>query len=632
MKKGFTLIELLAVLIILSIVSLVAAPLVTGIIDDAKEKSFKATCDEIYRSYNQYVVTNEIADDTCIVFDFSSNRNISETKYGIKYEPVAKLNLKGDLPQNGIYKICGDKRELIIDNEKYTCIRDGKRNQIIKGNILENDTTEPVLNNVTLTSTTSSIKVVVDALDEDGILEKYYYKINGEETTSQSNVKIYNNLEKNTEYEIEVVVENKSGLKSNSVIKKISTKNILNPSYSVTQTLLNDEYVLSNKITIKYDATNGLENYFKSTVDVIVEDGIVTSSCDTNTMPYGCKDLKTTLLVADTWYKTNNINPTITFKTNGVLYALTSDGLNISETSTYTVNNIETREIQNAILNDNTLITKQPTLTTTNNLAGDESGLYSSNKTNDGKITYYFRGNVDNYVMFAGYTWKIIRINEDGSVRMIMTEGINNNASYPYVTENADNYLSSYYSNSNAKKELDNWYSNNLSIYESYLSNEIYCEAARVINDTYHSAKLNNATLSLPDTYQPTFECSNDANNYGIINSKIGLITYDEVVYAGGSADKINTDYYLNLSNTRHIITMSPCGLRSSSNIYDIWFIRNWNMIYSAWKDQSGYLGATLSNDNSKYYASSLNPVINLKPTTKIVGKGTENKPYIVVN
>ena len=48
-------------------------------------------------------------------------------------------------------------------------------------------------------------------------------------------------------------------------------------------------------------------------------------------------------------------------------------------------------------------------------------GLYYTNKnTEDGKTTYYFRGAVtNNYVYFAGYYWRIIRINEDGSIRLI---------------------------------------------------------------------------------------------------------------------------------------------------------------------------------------------------------------------
>ena len=35
-------------------------------------------------------------------------------------------------------------------------------------------------------------------------------------------------------------------------------------------------------------------------------------------------------------------------------------------------------------------------------------------------ITYYFRGNVENnYVKFANYYWRIIRINGDGTIRIV---------------------------------------------------------------------------------------------------------------------------------------------------------------------------------------------------------------------
>lgn len=292
---------------------------------------------------------------------------------------------------------------------------------------------------------------------------------------------------------------------------------------------------------------------------------------------------------------------------------------------------LKNQTFKDAILSNNSLIQKEPTLTATSSESGDESGLYYSTDTNSGNPTYYFRGNVNNYVSFAGYTWRIIRINEDGTIRMIMTEGINNNTGYAYVNQNADNYLASYYTNSDAKKELESWYNNKLINYDAYISQEEYCEAARVRNDTSHAEKLNNVTLSLIGSYNPTFKCENDANNYGIVKSKIGLITTDEVIYAGGYADKINLDYYLNMSTTKHILTMSPAGLRTASNIYDIWFVRNWNILYSGWSNQNGVLAATLSNDKSTYFISSLVPVINIYSTLKVSGTGTKENPYTIV-
>ena len=47
-----------------------------------------------------------------------------------------------------------------------------------------------------------------------------------------------------------------------------------------------------------------------------------------------------------------------------------------------------------------------------------EKGIYAMT-TNEG-TTYYYRGSVENnYLEFAGYYWRVIRINEDGSIRII---------------------------------------------------------------------------------------------------------------------------------------------------------------------------------------------------------------------
>ena len=49
----------------------------------------------------------------------------------------------------------------------------------------------------------------------------------------------------------------------------------------------------------------------------------------------------------------------------------------------------------------------------------DENGYLCSASDNYG-MSYYYRGNVvDNYVSFAGYYWRILRINGDGSLRLI---------------------------------------------------------------------------------------------------------------------------------------------------------------------------------------------------------------------
>ena len=103
-----------------------------------------------------------------------------------------------------------------------------------------------------------------------------------------------------------------------------------------------------------------------------------------------------------------------------------------------------------------------PTLTTSSNNSKDDNGLYKSTDTNTGEPTYYFRGNVENnYVSFAGFTWRIVRINEDGTIRIIMQDGINDNAKYKFNSK-YNNYTYMYYSNSEAKTQLESWYQTNI--------------------------------------------------------------------------------------------------------------------------------------------------------------------------
>ena len=346
-RKGFTLIELLAVIVILSVLALITTPIIMDVIDTARKNSFKVTCMEIYNSYDTYIAFNDLSgkNNSNIIFDFSSKRQNTEIIEDIKYEPVSKLYLKGELPKNGIYQIQNDKRTLKADNGRYTCVIDENRNEILDGTVEENDTTAPVINDVIITSTTNSIKVVVDAIEEDGVIVKYYYKFNGEEIVSENNSKTYTNLKANEEYEIEVVVENKSGLKSNKVVKKIMTKSVSNPTIKQTsQTPTSGTWATSRTIQITYSNTNVTSPvyYFKSSVGATVASGVVTAACGTGTNPGTCTSSNITTLVANTWYKTTSTTPSVIYKANGTLYALTSDGKNISGTSTFTIGKIDT--------------------------------------------------------------------------------------------------------------------------------------------------------------------------------------------------------------------------------------------------------------------------------------------------
>ena len=258
-----------------------------------------------------------------------------------------------------------------------------------------------------------------------------------------------------------------------------------------------------------------------------------------------------------------------------------------------------------------------PTLTTSSNNTNDLNGLYKSTATNTGKSTYYFRGNVeDNYVSFAGQTWRIVRVNEDGTIRMIMQDGINNNTAYKF-NSNYKNYTYMYYSNSQAKTTLESWYQTNIGNNEQYskyvASGDYYCEQAKTIVDSSWSA--GSATMTVYSNYMPDFKCTTDANTKGFINSSVGLITYDELVRAGAYLGQKNDNYYL--YNKYDIWTMSPAGYKDSHSTAAVWCV---------------YTTGSIGEDyRAVYTLHTLRPIINIKSDTLATGSGTNTDPFKIV-
>ena len=108
-------------------------------------------------------------------------------------------------------------------------------------------------------------------------------------------------------------------------------------------------------------------------------------------------------------------------------------------------------------------------------------------------------------------------------------------------------------------------------------------------------------------TYEPTYECSNTNDLY---QTKIGLITADEVMYAGGTGYNYNYGYYLYTGNAYW--TMSPLNFNRGDA----------SMFYVDW---GGDLSRILV-----YSAYGVRPVINLSADVTITGGGTISDPYIV--
>ena len=181
--------------------------------------------------------------------------------------------------------------------------------------------------------------------------------------------------------------------------------------------------------------------------------------------------------------------------------------------------------------------------------------------------------------------------------------------------------------NSIAKTQVDNWYNSNLSSYTSYIEDTVYCND-RSISDLGEWNPDGGSTTSFlwfsPYTrtwtnYTPSLECNRAQDRLTVSSSKgngaltypVGLITSDEVMYAGGRGTTSNTSNTYYLYTNQNYWTMSPCG---SGSIFKV--------------SSSGCLG------NVSVYTTSnvvLRPVISLSPNAVISsGDGTSTNPYVI--
>ena len=104
--------------------------------------------------------------------------------------------------------------------------------------------------------------------------------------------------------------------------------------------------------------------------------------------------------------------------------------------------------------------------------------------------------------------------------------------------------------------------------------------------------------------------CSTDSNGASSHSGKVGLITYDEVVFAGGYPEIANSNYYLKQDYNWY--TMTPAGNTEDNEQIYIWSVSS-----------NGSLSSTLTTTGTR-----LRPVINLKSDTLV--KKDENGVYVV--
>ena len=311
------------------------------------------------------------------------------------------------------------------------------------------------------------------------------------------------------------------------------------------------------------------------------------------------------------------------------------------------------------------------------------NGLYST-EDEDG-TSYYFRGAVDNNVQFGEYTedyyvynyssryfqsletcqeynsrcsesnrvklasagdkmyWKIVRVNGDGSLRLIyngtsvthpeFTDDISTSNSVgisPYNLEYNDQKYAGYtYDNgtdSFIKKEVDTWYKNALgnTIYDSKIIEGRFCSDSSGykpaseygfsgmdgINIFASYDRLGQALASYAKPNNPTLKCPSTSESYGgSYQLKAGLITADELVLAGESTYVVGNSYLNPGDSEMYYWSMTPA-----------YFDRGRAYVWDEYDN--------LSNGGVDHI-DAVRPVINVTTDNGFTsGDGTASSPY----
>ncbi len=261
-----------------------------------------------------------------------------------------------------------------------------------------------------------------------------------------------------------------------------------------------------------------------------------------------------------------------------------------------------------------------------------------------GQTTYYYTGKPNNWVQFAGFWWRIIRINGDGSIRMIyqgtsanetgtgtqiQTSAFNSSynhnryVGYMYGSSNSD--YNSTHTNTNPstiKGILDTWYRKKLARNSDKIDgNAGFCGDRRVSSGTgggtsetdyQPSTRINNSSPSLSCEKADIYTIDEFEHGNGALTYPIGLISADEAMFAGIPRSGGNQNNYLYTG--QYYWTMSP-----------YWYNNGYATVFRVYSDGS------LVNDVVNNTSPGVRPVINLKADTPLTGSGTTSDPFKVV-
>lgn len=299
--------------------------------------------------------------------------------------------------------------------------------------------------------------------------------------------------------------------------------------------------------------------------------------------------------------------------------------------------------------------------------------------------SFYYRGiNANNYVKFANKCWRIVRITGDGSIKIVLhndnTNGYANPCSSSYNSESAgfakysgSNYETAFNSgaqdntyvgfmygtagatsytatHANINKSviltnLETWYKRGMTSYTNKLADVIWCgdksknsnSLGYGQNSTGYGANLR----LIGDDIKPSLICPLDADGgklskytvsdttygNGDLTYKVGLLTADEVAFAGSVYDGNDVAAMTYLIENA---TAAQAEAESDAQGKYAYYLMSPSSgggfaIYNYFIYSLGQMGGIMLQASL-----GLRPAVALLSTTEVTGSGTSSDPYVV--
>ena len=302
--------------------------------------------------------------------------------------------------------------------------------------------------------------------------------------------------------------------------------------------------------------------------------------------------------------------------------------------------------LREKILNDNEVRTGANfSIPADNSNRDTQEGLFRI--AYDGGTAYFFRGTHDglnNNVIFAGHQWRILRIEGNGNIRMILNgteeqfiengkvntlggatglgnsafnEARNHNHFVGYMFGSETGTFNQQHANtysSTIKQRVDTWFSESITGEKrTFVADEtIFCSDRSFASDNAGTGLGQSITRygSWDRLTSPTLNCPRPQDRLSINNGltyPVALMTFDEVVMAGAKFGTLNNETFI--ANALCTWTMTPSRFLAATQ----------NMRLCG----GGFITAYVYNSHPH-----IRPVLSIRGNILFTGDGSATNPY----